>query len=509
MSATTIAEFAAKLGLDIDAQAFARGQGSIEMIRSGLRYLKRAAIGAFDITKDVAHYADTIDEAAQRTGIGTTALQELAYAAGFSSIELGDLGQSMGFLSRSMFAAQHGSKEARRSFAELGIQVTDGSGQLRAADQILGDVADRFSGMEDGAEKTALAMRLFGRGGGQMIPFLNAGRAGIQKLRDEAEELGIVLDESTIKTGVEASDSMDQLGHTWTGLKRILGAALLPELVKATKAMTAWVKANRDAIRSGISSVVGVVSTAFHALWEVLKFVAPALELVFKNMDKVALVAGGLMLRAIVQATAAFVTAGTAGAAAGIKAAAAWLLAFAPWLGLALLIEDVWVAINGGDSVVGRIIEKVKDLYHWIQKAIDKFHDFTVHAPVIGGDLTGWAKQVMADRENDRRMKPDVMFAEHQELAAQVVRRNAGLSQLTSNRANAPLISVPSAAPSVSPETAGRRVIVKAGGQFQAAPVNVVINAGNADAQQTAEHVRRVVREENDRALREAEGGSH
>lgn len=36
--------------------------------------------------------------------------------------------------------------------------------------------------MPDGAEKSALAMQLFGKNGMAMLPFLNKGAAGIQEL---------------------------------------------------------------------------------------------------------------------------------------------------------------------------------------------------------------------------------------------------------------------------------------------------------------------------------------
>jgi hypothetical protein len=48
------------------------------------------------------------------------------------------------------------------------------------------DLADHFKTLPDGAEKTALAMKVLGRSGAELIPLLNAGGAAIEELGSKA-----------------------------------------------------------------------------------------------------------------------------------------------------------------------------------------------------------------------------------------------------------------------------------------------------------------------------------
>ena len=56
----------------------------------------------------------------------------------------------------------------------------DGPQQLPDVNATLLQIADRFAGMADGAEKNALAIKLLGRSGTELIPFLNRGFGGTQ-----------------------------------------------------------------------------------------------------------------------------------------------------------------------------------------------------------------------------------------------------------------------------------------------------------------------------------------
>ena len=62
--------------------------------------------------------------------------------------------------------------------------------------------------MEDGAGKTALAIKLFGKSGADLIPLLNQGRAGIKELTDEAAKLGIVISTETAAKAEQFNDTL-------------------------------------------------------------------------------------------------------------------------------------------------------------------------------------------------------------------------------------------------------------------------------------------------------------
>ena len=62
----------------------------------------------------------------------------------------------------------------------LGISFQDSSGKVKPMNDFLPQIAEKFRTCRTGAEKSALAMKLFGKNGMAMLPFLNKGSAGIQ-----------------------------------------------------------------------------------------------------------------------------------------------------------------------------------------------------------------------------------------------------------------------------------------------------------------------------------------
>lgn len=133
-------------------------------------------------------------------------------------------------------------------FTKLGVTIRDANGTLRANDEILGDLADAFSRMPDGAEKSALAIQLFGRTGQRMIPFLNAGREGMQELLAEAQRLGLGFTQEQFRMSEAMNDSLNLLGRVIQGVRNQLGILFAPAITSASDALIELVDANRAAM---------------------------------------------------------------------------------------------------------------------------------------------------------------------------------------------------------------------------------------------------------------------
>jgi phage-related protein len=121
-----------------------------------------------------------------------------------------------------------GAGKAKGKLLEMGISMEDASGKARPMNDVLLDVADRFKAMPDGAEKTALAMQLFGREGTKMLPMLNQGKQGILDLEATAKKMGLTLSQDNVdavkKYGAATKDMTQAMG----GLKLQIGVAVLP-----------------------------------------------------------------------------------------------------------------------------------------------------------------------------------------------------------------------------------------------------------------------------------------
>lgn len=185
--------------------------------------------------KAVADLQDRFGKLAQQTGVGVAALTELDYAAKLSDVSTEDLSTGITRLTSKMGDVAQGSKEAAAVFDSLGVKVKNNDGTLRSSEEVLKDIAQRFSEFADGSTKTAYAVEIFGRSGAKLIPMLNAGRDGLAEMAEEARALGVVFDEKAAKAAERFNDNLTRLGQAAQGLKIELLQGLIPPLYEITQ----------------------------------------------------------------------------------------------------------------------------------------------------------------------------------------------------------------------------------------------------------------------------------
>lgn len=185
--------------------------------------------------KAVADLQDRFGKLAQQTGIGVQSLTELDYAAKLSDVSTEDLSTGITRLTSKMGDVAQGSKEAAAVFDSLGVKVKNSDGSLRSSEEVLKDIAQRFSEFADGSTKTAYAVEIFGRSGAKLIPLLNSGRDGLAEMADEARQLGVVFDEKAAKAAERFNDNLTRLGQAAQGLKIELLQGLIPPLTEITQ----------------------------------------------------------------------------------------------------------------------------------------------------------------------------------------------------------------------------------------------------------------------------------
>lgn len=202
--------------------------------------------------KSAINTADGYAKLSQRLGIAVKDLGALAHAADLSGVSLDSVAMGVQFLSRNMV-------NQPKAFAALGIAVTDATGNLRDSQQVLNDLADKFTNMPDGAQKTAIAMELVGRGGAALIPLLNGGSKAMDEMREEAEALGLVISEKTAKQAEQFNDNLSRVTSGLTGVFNIISAQVLPVLVDLTNDLVALTKDGVKFFRENLATMTTVL----------------------------------------------------------------------------------------------------------------------------------------------------------------------------------------------------------------------------------------------------------
>ena len=187
--------------------------------------------------KNAIDAADQLNKLSQKIGISVEALSTLRFAAQLSDVSLETLQKGIKGLSQNIAEANTGIGDGAQVFDALGISVKNADGSMKSTEAVLLQMADVFANLEDGAVKTALAVKLFGKSGMDMIPFLNQGAAGINQLTAEAERLGLKLTTETARSAEAFNDNLTALKASSSSLGIALARDFLPELTNITNAM--------------------------------------------------------------------------------------------------------------------------------------------------------------------------------------------------------------------------------------------------------------------------------
>lgn len=494
-------ELFVKLGLSVDEASFAKGQLAANLLTKGIEKLAHWAAEAghslVHHANEAIEYGDRIKKASQSVGIASQALQELQHAGELADVSAEEMSQSIGILSRKMLEAKNGSKEAGAAFKGIKFQE---DGKLLATDEVLGNIADKFQSMPDGAEKTAMAMQLFGRAGKQMIPMLNKGAEDLEELRKEAHELGLVLDDEVVDQSEELKDNLHRLHLVSTGLWRQFMTALIPSLTKIAHAMVPIAKGAVRVFKMTVVPAARAVVDVMRRLWEIMKVVGGFFYEVGKGIHfmvtqlqiaKIMLGWGGLY--------GALWLVASGGAKAALQFGLAWAKALLPFTLLFLILDDIRVFMRGGDSLLGDFVkwledwQKPRDGDSWFIQQLKEFVRYITEAINLLKDLDevfgdGAKSRALVEKRAGSSRNEIQRRADNQTLDTARQRLAQGLPLTDAEKTAMGRQGVTEAAftaqyaPSARPEMRASSV---AGGANVNAPVNINVTA--APGQSAAE----------------------
>lgn len=330
-------ELLVSFGVEVDAKALTGVEGKITGLMSGLKKLGGLLIGGAVVKgigsfiKNQVDFADNLQTTADKLGVSADELQRFHFAADKLDVPIDSATNALKFLNKNLGEAANGNATAAESFRQLGVETKNSDGSLRSSVDIMGDAADSFASMADQGKKTALAMKLFGKGGVDMIPMLNSGGAAVRELMGGVDDLGGTMSADYMKSVNDADNAMKDFGYASNLAKSKITQALLPAftaLVKYAVKLTGTFNklVNEMGGLNRIFAVFGLMIGAFmivklNNLIRTAGGVGKAMKSAFGLGIKEMLVIGSIIL-------------------------------------LALVLEDLFTFIKGGDSVIGDLFEK-------------------------------------------------------------------------------------------------------------------------------------------------------
>lgn len=267
------------------------------------------AAGAFaELTSEIKDQAAALKDTSEQTGLSTDELQAWTLQAQLGGASAQDFVTGLRKVSKELATGVDESGQQSKLFKRLGIDTKDAAGNTRDLSSVLPEIAEKFKGLTNGAEKSALAQQLFGRAGTKLVPVLSEGAAGVAKLKAQLDDLGGGFSQEAIDRADEYDDALIKLNFSFFGLKSLLATQVFPwlaktvgELTKASVGAGKWLKET-----TGVSTAVKILAA----------------------------VLGGTLLKAL----------------------APFLLPGLKFLAIFLAVDDLIAFLDGKDSVIGKIL---------------------------------------------------------------------------------------------------------------------------------------------------------
>lgn len=227
-----------KKSADSTNAAFASAATGINKIRSSM--LGLVSVGSMvALTRSAAQLADNISESADAVGLTIERFQELRYAATQSGVSAEQFTQALANLSK--YADERGIGDINQAFL---------------------DVAKRIGSANTAIERLTIATDAFGaRAGKYFVTLMQDGAAGVERLAQEARDLGLVMSTETAQSVGAVNDALDAFVLAVKVNVTNALAQALPLLRSATK----WI-AEFNAAATGGGGQSTITSTATNAV---------------------------------------------------------------------------------------------------------------------------------------------------------------------------------------------------------------------------------------------------
>lgn len=253
-----------------------------------------AAIGIWKIVSSSSDMISEFDKMSQKTGIAIEGLQGLQYAAKMADVDFSEMSVGLKFLAKNAADFSKGTGDAVVAFKSLGVSAVDTTGKLKPTDQLLLELADKFSRLKDGPDKAALALDIFGRSGTEMIPVLNMGAKGIAEYTGKFKDFGEVIGGGLLQKNEEFERVTKNLSTALTGIKLALANELFPIVTKYIDKIDEWIVKNKELISSDVGGALDKIAKALPSaeqMISVLDNAVKALKYVADNINGIILIA--------------------------------------------------------------------------------------------------------------------------------------------------------------------------------------------------------------------------
>lgn len=215
---------------------------------------------------DSVKSADDLNTLSKQTGIATDELQKMQYASDRVDVSVESITGALKKMKTNM-------TPTNEAFKSLGVEVANADGSLRSANDVFYDTLSALSGIDNEVERDQAAMSIFGKSADELAGIIDDGGESLKAFGQEAEDLGLILDQETLDALNDTNDTLDSLKANLKGTAATIGsnvasvvAPVLEKIATAIAGITERLRELSPEQTETIMKIVGVVAAVAPAL---------------------------------------------------------------------------------------------------------------------------------------------------------------------------------------------------------------------------------------------------
>lgn len=292
-SADETASSVKNLGKEEDTASGKTGQLG-EKLKNGLAAGAKAAAAALDAataavtatvggiikaTASTAEYGDNIDDMSQKLGMSAEKYQEWGFILEHNDANIDSMTSSMKKLSD---AVVDQSKSSVAAFEKIGISMEE-AGKM-SQEELFAATVKGLQGMESGAERTAIATDLLGKGAMELGGLLNMSAEETEAMRQQVHKLGGVMSDEAVAAASDYQDTLQDMKVAMGGTVRSIAGSFMPAVTDIMKGFTAIISGDSsgaallaDGLKAFVQNIDGLIPELTKTAAEIIPTVIAAL----------------------------------------------------------------------------------------------------------------------------------------------------------------------------------------------------------------------------------------
>ena len=226
-------------------------RGDFRNLGNEARTLSRALLGIF-ATGAIARYAksvidlgDQLSKLSQRTDLSVEFLNGLVQVAELSGVTTEQLSVSIRTLNKNLLDASNGTGEAKEQLVRFGISAAESGRLLQQPEEALLKIVDVLADIPTASERGAVANKLMGRSGSELLTVFNQGSAALRAQIAELQRHRAVTT-ADAKASEDFNDALTSLDTAIQGLTLRGVGPLLPALTELVNLVSALIGRSDD-----------------------------------------------------------------------------------------------------------------------------------------------------------------------------------------------------------------------------------------------------------------------